>query len=381
MTQTQDTPASQHANIVHQAEENARRLKFGKNNSFYIELRRRVDEFFQTTGRRQRDCPQMYVKTAILVSCFAAAYVLLVCFATAWWQAVPLAVFLGLVTAGIGCNMQHDGGHQAYSNHAWINKLMAMSLDFIGGSSYAWHWKHAVFHHTDVNITGHDTDIDLGIFGRMTPHQKRRPFHRWQHYYLWPLYGLLAIKWHFMDDFKDVMRGRIGQHRIPRPKGWDLAVFLGGKAVFFTLALGFPLLFHSIWVVLLFYAVTAIVLGLALSVIFQLAHCVEDADFPMPELDTGRIENAWAIHQVQTTVDFARRSRVWSWLLGGLNYQIEHHLFPRVCHVNYPALSKVVEATCREFQVRYKAHDTFRAGLASHFRWLREMGKSPEIRL
>ena len=270
MTKKQDTLASQPAPTVHQTVETARRLKFGKNNTFHTELRRRVDEFFQTTGRRQRNCPQMYVKTAILVSCFVASYVLLVCFAATWWQALPLAIFLGLVTAAIGCNMQHDGGHQAYSNYAWINKLMAMSLDFIGGSSYNWHWKHAVFHHTDVNITGHDTDIDLGIFGRMTPHQKRRPFHRWQHYYLWPLYGLLAIKWHFMDDFKDVMAGRIGQHRIPRPKGWDLAVFLGGKTVFFTLALGFPLLFHSIWMVLLFYAVTAVVLGLALSVIFQL---------------------------------------------------------------------------------------------------------------
>ena len=148
-------------------------LKFGTNNGFQVELRRRVDEYFRTTGRRQRDCPQMYLKTAIILACFAASYVLLVFVAQAWWQALPLAILLGLAMAAIGFNVQHDGGHQAYSDHPWVNKLMAMTLDLIGGSSYLWHWKHDVFHHTYVNITGHDADIDLGFLGRLTPHQKR----------------------------------------------------------------------------------------------------------------------------------------------------------------------------------------------------------------
>jgi linoleoyl-CoA desaturase len=246
----------------------------------------------------------------------------------------------------------------------------------MGASSYVWRWKHGVYHHTYVNITGHDSDIDLGVIGRLTPHQKRFPFHRWQHLYLWPLYGLLAIKWHLVDDFKDVITGRIGGHRFPRPRGWELGIFLGGKAVFLALAFGVPLLFHPAWVVLLFYGVAAAVGGMVLSVVFQLAHCVEEAEFPLPRPDTGRIENAWAVHQVETTVDFGRRSRVASWLLGGLNFQIEHHLFTRVCHVNYPAITRLVEDTCREFGVRYTAHESFRAGLASHFRWLRRMGGS-----
>jgi len=352
----------------------AGRLKFGKNDGFQVELRRRVDEYFRSSGRRQRDCPSMYLKTAVFVACFAAVYVLLVFVVQTWWMALPLAILLGLIIAGIGFNIQHDGGHNAYSDHPWVNKLMAMTLDLIGGSSYLWHWKHAVFHHTYVNITGHDADIDLEPFGRLTPHQQRYKFHRWQHWYLWPLYGVMAIKWQLFDDFRDVVRGRIGEHRIPRPRGWDLLIFLAGKAIFFTLAFGIPMMLHPVWVVLLFYAAAALVVGMVLSVVFQLAHCVEEAEFPMPQPDTGRIENAWAIHQTQTTVDFARRSRVMAWLLGGLNFQIEHHLFPRVCHVNYPAISKVVESTCREFGVRYTEHESFRAGMASHFRWLRQMG-------
>jgi linoleoyl-CoA desaturase len=158
-----------------------------------------------------------------------------------------------------------------------------------------------------------------------------------------------------------------------------LAIFLVGKAIFLMMTFGIPAFFHPVWVVLAYYGIAALVLAITLSVVFQLAHCVEQAAFPLPRPDTGRIENAWAIHQAVTTVNFARRSRVAVWLLGGLNFQIEHHLFPRICHVNYPAMSKLVEETCREFGVKYTEHPSLRAGLASHFRWLRRMGMPSPI--
>jgi linoleoyl-CoA desaturase len=349
-------------------------VKFGDQNDFQVELRRRVEAFFRATGRRQRDCWQMYVKTAILVGVFATTYGLLVLGAQAWWQALPLAVVLGLTAAGIGFNVQHDGGHQAYSDRPWVNRLTATSLDLLGGSSYVWHRKHAIYHHTHVNIAGQDPDIDLGLLARVAPHQKRRRGHRWQHVYLWLLYGFLAIKWHLVSDFRNILRGTIGGRRLPCPRGWGLVTLLAGKGAFLTLAFGIPLMFHPVWVVLSLYAVAALVLGLTLSVVFQLAHCVEEAEFPLPRPDTGRIDNAWAIHQVETTVNFSRSSPVAAWLLGGLNFQVEHHLFPRICHVNYPAMSKVVEETCREFGVRYTEHRSFWSGVASHFRWLRRMG-------
>lgn len=350
------------------------RLTFGRDNAFQKELRRRVDDYFRSSGRPQRDCFPMYFKSAIILTLFAGLYVLLVFVADAWWQAVPLAVLLGLAVSAIGFNIEHDGGHHSYSNHSWINRLMAMTLDLIGGSSYVWHWKHGVVHHTYVNITGHDADIDVAFFGRLTPHQKRFRFHRWQQFYLWPLYGVNVMKWHLYDDFRDVIIGRIGSSEMPRPKRWELVGFIGGKLLFFTLAFAVPLLFHPIWIVLLFYAATVSLAGVVVSVVFQLAHCVEEAEFPMPEKNSRSIEKAWAVHQVETTVDFARRNRVASWLLGGLNFQIEHHLFPRVCHVNYPAISKLVEQTCRDFGVRYREHPSIFAGLLSHFRWLQRMG-------
>jgi len=357
-----------------QMEEADRKLKFGGNTDFQGVLRKRVDAYFGRTGKRQRDCWQMYLKTALLFASFAALYVLMVFVVQTWWLALPLAILLGLVVAGIGFNVQHDGGHHAYSNYPWINKLMAMSLDLIGGSSFIWARKHNSIHHTYANITGHDDDINIGFFGRLSPHQTRLKVHRFQHFYLWALYGFLPIKWELYDDFRDLITGRIGEHRFARPKGWDLVTFLGGKLIFFSLVFGIPLLFHSVWAVLLCYVVASFIQGVVLSVVFQMAHCVEEATFPMPEKDTGRMETAWALHQVETTVDFARGNWLLSWCVGGLNFQIEHHLFPRISHVNYPALSKLVKETCREFGVRYSEHSTFWAGLASHFRWLRRMG-------
>jgi linoleoyl-CoA desaturase len=355
------------------------RLKFAPSDAFHNAVRSRVEEYFRSTGRRPRSAAAMYWKTAVVLAWLAASYALLVFAAQAWWQAVPLAVALGLAMAAVGFNIQHDAGHNAYSDRPWINRLLARTMDLIGASSYVWHWKHGILHHTFVNSTGHDDDIDLGPLARLTPHQKRLGFHRFQHWYLWLLYGSATIKWEFYDDFRDVLTGRLGAVRFPRPRGWDLVTFLGGKAVFFALALGLPLLVHSPGVVVLYFGVVSCVLGVVLGVVFQLAHCVGQAAFPLPGPQTGRIDNAWAVQQVETTVDFARQSRVAAWLLGGLNFQIEHHLLPRVCHVDYPALAPLVEQTCREFGVRYAVHQTFWSGLASHYCWLRRLAVADNI--
>ena len=349
------------------------RLKFNGDNSFHRELRRRVDAQFKDSGTRQRDSAAMYLKTAVILTVFAISYVALVFFASNGWQALAISVALGTTVAGIGFNVMHDGGHQAYSDRRWVNRLMALTLDLVGGSSYIWQWKHARFHHTWVNVAGHDSDIDLGVLGRLSPEQPWRPWHRWQHLYLWVLYGVTAIRWHVYGDFRDMISGTVGERRFDRPRGWDLAGFVIGKLVFFMLAFGLPLFFHSIGAVLLFYATTSAVAGVLLALVFQMAHVVEEADFPAPNATSRQMDTPWAVHQLETTVDFSRDSRVLSWLIGGLNFQIEHHLFPRISHVHYPAVARVVEATCREYGITYRTHRSFAAGIASHYRWLRQL--------
>lgn len=351
------------------------RPRFAPADDFPAELRRRVDDFFARTGRRPRGNGAMYLKTAVILAAFFASYVVLVFFAANWWHAGLAALILGAAAGLIGFNIQHDGSHLAYSERPWLNKLSAMSLDLIGASSYLWHWKHVASHHIYVNITDHDADVDLGAFARVTPHQPHYFFHRVQHFYLWALYGFMTIRWHLYGDFRDLVTREIGGHSFPRPRGRELAIFIAGKIVFFTLAFVLPLLLHTWWKVLLCYALVASVTGVALSIVFQLAHCVEEADFPLPDTATNRMEDNWMIHQIRTTVDFARHSRLLCWLLGGLNFQVEHHLFPKVCHIHYPEISRIVEETCRDFGIRYNEHKTLWAGLVSHYRWLRRMSQ------
>lgn len=349
------------------------RVKYARDYAFQTEVRKRVDDYFRRTGKSPRDCWQMYLKSAIVLTAFAGLYLMLVFVVRTWWQALPTAILLGFATALVGLTIQHDGGHRAYSEKPWVNRMAVMCLDLIGGSSYIYTTRHTIFHHTYTNVAGLDTDIDVGIFGRMAPVQKKRFLHRWQHYYLWLLYGLMVIDWHFIADPRSVLLGKIQSHRVPRPKGWDLVTFLAGKAVFLTIAFVIPSLRHPILTVVLFYALVAIVVGVVLAIVFQVAHCVEEATFPLPAAGTRTVERPWAVCQVETTVDFARKNKVVAWLLGGLNFQIEHHLFPRICHIHYPAISGIVEGTCRDFGIRYAEHRSVWAGVASHFRWLRRM--------
>ena len=350
-----------------------RRLEFAADTGFQAELRRRVEELFRTAGLRKRDCWQMYVKSAIILLTFGLAWWLLVFAAQTLIQGLALSVLLGLATAMIGFNIQHDGGHGAYSEHPWINRVAAGTLGAIGGSTYTWRWKHSVIHHMYVNITGYDNDIDIYPLGRFSPHQSRLWFHRWQHLYMWVFYGMEALKLQLFDDFRYIITGHLGNHRIGRPMRWELANFIVGKVAFCCLAFVVPMLFHSVWVVLFYYLVTAWVVGLAMVLVFVIPHLVADADFPLPA-SKGRMDRPWAVHQANVTVDFGRMNRTMTWLLGGLNFHKEHHLFPLICHVNYPAMSPVVEQTCREFGVPYKEHGSFHAGIAAHYRWLRRMG-------
>lgn len=351
-----------------------RRLEFSEDLTFQNELRRRVEEFFRLTGRPERDCWQMYLKSAIILGVFGVSWWMLVFVAQTLAQGLALSAVLGLSTALIGFDIQHDGGHGGYSNRQWINRIAAGTLGLIGGSSYTWRWKHTVIHHMYVNITGYDNDISVYPLGRFSPHQNRLWFHRWQHLYLWVFYGMEAMKLQLLDDFRFLIHGGMGPHRIAPPMRWELVNLVLGKGAFVLLAFGIPMLFHSVWVVLFYYVVTAWLLGLVMVMVFVTPHLVAEADFPLPD-SPNRLDRPWAVHQANVTVDFARSNRVLTWFLGGLNFHKEHHLFPRICHVNYPAMSKVVEQTCRDFGVPYKEHSSFAAGIAAHYRWLRHMGR------
>jgi linoleoyl-CoA desaturase len=350
------------------------RPKFEQDTGFYKALKQRVDRFFDETGLRRRDSPYMYLKTGLILLWFGASYFLLVFVARQWWQGALFAASLALAIAGVGFGIQHDANHGAYSGRDSMNRAMGITLDLLGASSYVWKWKHNIFHHTYTNVSGADEDINVGFLARLAPDQPRHRIHRLQQFYLWVLYGFLLAKWQFVDDFRDLARGRIASNVIPRPRRWALVELIAGKLAFFGWAFVVPMLLHPWWVVLLFYAGTSFLVAVVLSIVFQVAHCGVHASFPTVS-DSGEVANSWAVHEVETTVDFARRSRLLTWYLGGLNYQIEHHLFPRISHIHYPRLAPLVQAACAEFGVRYTAYDGLLPAISSHWRWLNKMGK------
>ena len=313
--------------------------------------------------------------TALIFAWVAASYVLLVFWAETWWQVIPLTISLALAVAGVGFNVQHDGGHGAYSRRKWLNRLSAWSLDLVGASSYIWNVKHNLLHHHYTNIQGMDSDIEAEPFLRLGPHQRRRWYHRFQHFYVWGLYVFFSPKWNYYDDFNDLIRGRVGSRSIARPKGLDLAVLLAGKLVYVGWALVLPLVLHPWPVVLALYAFYSLALGTTLATVFQLAHCVQEADFREVPESNQRMDRDWAEHQLATTVDFAPRNRLLTWYLGGLNFQVEHHLFPRISHIHYPALAPITRAVCEEHGVSYHSHRTVWGALRSHLSLLRRLGR------
>jgi len=350
--------------------------RYSPSSEFRRDLESRVAGYFDASQRCRQGSGRMYVKTAILMTWLVGSYVGLVWGATVWWQVVPLAISLALAMAGVGFNIQHDGGHGAYSRHRAVNKIMALTLNLLGGNAYFWHYKHNIAHHTYANIAGSDDDLNVGPFGRFSPHDKRYGFHRFQHLYVWILYAFLAIEWQISGDLRSFVKPGIADTRVPRPQGWEQVTFWAGKIVFYVLAFVLPLTRHSVHAVVLLYLLTGFVLGLTLATVFQLAHCVEEATFRQPSVPSGQIEHEWTAHQVETAVDFGRDNKLLTWYLGGLNFQIEHHLFPKICHVHYPALSPIVEEVCAAHGVRHFSHRTARAAFRSHVRWLKRLGSN-----
>ncbi|KIG18052.1 Linoleoyl-CoA desaturase [Enhygromyxa salina] len=362
------------------------RIRFDSRTAFSLALKHRVDAYFQATGRSRGGGARMMLKTAVIFAWLFAGYAGALALggflggSGSWIAVIAFGLSCGLATAGLGMAVQHDGGHLAYSERRGINKAAASVLDLLGASSYVWRVKHGVIHHTYTNIEGVDDDLDAAPFARMAPSQKHHRAHRFQHLYMWPLYGFLTAKWFLFDDFSNLARGRIGTHRIRRPRGLDLGILVGGKIVHFAWALLIPILVLGLGKGLVFYAALSVACGVTLSVVFQLAHCVEEAEFASTSEAQAQTRD-FAAHQLATTVDFARGNKLLSWYVGGLNFQAVHHLFPRVSHLHYPALAKIVEQTAAEFGVRYRATEKLRAALRSHYRWLRRMGSGEAVGL
>ena len=351
-----------------------------RNNQFYQTLKVEVDAYFDANKIKRTGDWRLYIKTITLVGAAITIYTSLLFFKMNALPALLLCALLGYVFACIGFAVMHDANHGSYSTKTWLNDALGLTANALGASSFFWKQKHNIIHHTYTNVDGIDDDIAKSPIIRQCGTQKWVPAHKIQHLYLLPIYALSSIFWLFFMDFTKYF-----SRKIYTTAAWKLApknhiIFWVTKACYLTFYMIIPAMVWGVGPWLLGFFILHAVMGVTLSVVFQLAHVVENTEFENVALDeTKHIETAWAEHEIRTTANFAMGSKTVSWFVGGLNYQIEHHLFPRVSHVHYPAISKIVMAKCAEYNLPYNKYDTMMQAIASHFRIMKTLGKSAVV--
>ncbi len=354
-------------------------LKFNTQDDpeFFFEVTKRVNAYFKDNNISKYANFNMKVKTAFMVSLYFTPLVLMLTgVVTSLWPIMGMWAIMGLGKAGIGLSVMHDANHGAYSKSKNVNSILGFLINFLGAYHVNWKIQHNVLHHSFTNVDGYDEDITNPVM-RFSPDQKHKKIYKYQAYYAPFFYGIMTIFWTVSKDFARLINynknGLLKRQGLTLKKAMSQMVF--NKIWYAGLTIALPLIFVDIlwWQTILGFLMMHFITGMILALIFQPAHVLEDTSFFAAQPD-GSIENNWAIHQMKTTSNFADGSVVLSWFIGGLNYQIEHHLFANICHVHYKNLSPIVKEVAEKYNVPYHQQKTFFSALKSHFTLLNQLG-------
>ncbi|QOG02459.1 acyl-CoA desaturase [Flavobacterium sp. MDT1-60] len=351
------------------------------NLKFFRTLNSRVNNYFKENNIQKTGNWKLHLKAVILFAVFLTPYFLILTLNMPFWAQLLLNILMGVGMAGIGMNVMHDGNHGSYSSKSWINKIMGGSIYVLAGNVHNWQVQHNVLHHTYTNIHGHDEDLDAGRIIRFTQNAEWHRFHKFQHYYSFFLYGLLTFNWALTTDFKQMknyLKRKLSYGAPQSPtKLWTVLVIT--KIIYVLIWMALPMILGvTWWKVVIGFFVMHYTAGLILSIVFQLAHVVEETSNPVPN-EEGEIENTWAIHQLYTTANFAPKNKVINWFTGGLNHQIEHHIFPNISHIHYGKIAEIVKQTAIECNLPYHEFRTMRGAIIAHYKHLKELGMKPEL--
>lgn len=362
--------------------EKAKTLVFANTRrDFTSTLNSRVNEYFTLNNIKRTGNTEMHLKTVCMFAMYFTPYLLIVTGVISGTIALLLSlIVMGIGVAGIGLSVMHDANHGAYSGKSWVNTMLGYSINLIGANAFNWKIQHNVLHHSFTNVHDHDEDISPRGVLRLSPSTPWKWVHKYQFVYAWFLYGMMTIVWLTVKDFVRIVHYyRSGLAAKLKTNAWrEWFILLGSKAAYIGYIFVIPVLFTPLlwWQILLGVLMMHYLAGFILAIIFQPAHVVDGTEYPLPD-ESNKLENNWAIHQLLTTTNFGNRSRWFSWYVGGLNFQIEHHLFPNICHVHYERISSIVRSTAGEFGLPYKSFNTFFEALQGHTRLLRQLGKRP----
>lgn len=349
-----------------------------KNSVFYQTLKAEVEEYFHSKQLKKTGDWRLYHKTIILLPAAIVIYILLLSVSMPVLPALLLCSCLGLISASIGFNVMHDACHGSYSTNNKLNYALGLSLNLLGGNSFIWKFKHNIIHHTYPNVDGLDDDIARTPLIRSCETQQWYPAHRFQHVYVIFLYAISSFAWVFLLDYVKYFRQRIVETPLQKMSVAEHFIFWFSKAFYVTVFVVLPIVVLGWLPWLIGFFTMHLVMGFTLAIVFQLAHVVEETSFEYVATDdVKKIETEWAIHQVNTTANFAPRNKVISWFVGGLNYQIEHHLFPRISHIHYPAINHIIKKNCLAFNIPYHEFPTMTSAISSHFKIMKLMGQRP----
>lgn len=347
---------------------------------FYDTLKKNIEAYFTENNINKQGNYKMVIKTIVIVSMYLAPYAVMVSGAVSGSIALYLGMWflMGLGMVGIGCGVMHDSNHGSYSNNKLVNGVMARIITLVGGYHVTWRLQHNILHHTYTNIEGLDDDIEAGGLLRFSPHAKKHPLHRFQHIYAWFLYGFLTLQWATIKDFKQVTdyhkKGLLRKEKDSLGKTlFQLSLY---KLAYYAYVIVLPIIFSGVawYYVVLGFVIMHLVAGFLLSCIFQLAHVMEECEFPMPN-ENRKMENNWAVHQLLNTANFSPKSKIMAYFVGGLNRQIEHHLFPHICHIHYKDIAPIVKQTAAQYNLPYYEQPTFLVALVKHGKMLKKLGK------
>lgn len=349
---------------------------------FFPVLKKRVDTYFEEKGISKQGNAKLYTKSVVLLLMYLVPFIAMLIYAPAFWPSMLLWFIMGIGVAGIGMSVMHDANHGAYSANDRVNYWMGNTLNLLGGSTFNWKLQHNIMHHTYTNISGMDDDIQDRLVLTFSPHTEKKKFHRYQWIYAFAFYGLMTFYWVALKDFIQFhyyTKKGVNPNRPKDNRNAIIRIAIMKVAYFFALIV-VPIVFFSlpILTVITGFLLMHFVAGFILTLVFQLAHTVEGTEHPLPN-EHGVIENDWAIHQMETTQNFSPKSKVISWYVGGLNYQVEHHLFPRVSHVHYPNIAHIVKQTAEEYGVPYKVSPTFAQAIGTHIAALKKFGRLPGL--
>lgn len=344
--------------------------------SFFNTVKIRVDEYFKENNISKNANHHMIIKTVVMLSLYLIPYFLIISNTFSIGLMSLFCIIMGLGLAGVGMSVMHDANHGSYSNKKIINKILGYSLNIIGANAFTWRIKHNILHHGYTNINDIDEDLDAMGFLRLSPHQEKKPIHKYQHLYAFLVYSFVTLEWAVSRDFVSLKRyikkGIIEKgNRIKK----EFNILLWSKIIYFGLVVLLPILLLSVvwWKVLIGFLIIHATAGLILASTFQLAHVVEETIYTQPD-EQGNVKNNWAIHQLMTTANFCPDNKILSWFIGGLNYQIEHHLFPNICHVHYEKIARIVKETAIEYGLPYNQHKNLLDAYVSHYKLMRRLG-------